>query len=124
MLEQLKDIRANEDITINLLPYFIGISVAIIVFALILFFIMKKKKKLDKKQLARLHLKAMDLENLEDKQIAYQFCAYGHICAEDHYKDEFIKIEKQLERFKYKKEIPALDSELKSQIKDYIKVRV
>lgn len=124
MLEQLKDIRANEDITINLLPYFIGISVAIIVFALILFFIMKKKKKLDKKQLARLHLKAMDLENLEDKQIAYQFCAYGHICVEDHYKDEFIKIEKQLERFKYKKEIPALDSELKSQIKDYIKVRV
>jgi len=124
MLEQLKSIRADETITINLFPYFIGFSIAIIILALILFFIMKKKKKLDKKQLARLHLKAIDLQTLEDKQIAYQFCEYGNICVEDHYRDEFEKIERQLERFKYKKEIPSLDNELKNQIKDYIRVRI
>lgn len=125
MLEQLKGIKSAETITLDLMPYFISLTLFILTLVgIILFFTLRKKKKQSNKQRAIAHLKAMDLNTLEDKQIAYQFCAYGHECLEEHYRDEFIKIERQLEGFKYKKEVPKLDNELKSQIADYIKVRL
>jgi hypothetical protein len=124
MLEQLKDIKSVETIQIDFLPYFLIITIFIILFVVTLFFLTRKKKKITKKQLAKQHLKAMDLNTLDDKQIAYQFTEFGHVCLEEHYRDEFIKIVNQLELYKYKKEVAKIDTDLKEQIKDYIKVRV
>jgi hypothetical protein len=124
MLEQLKDIKSIETIQVDFLPYFLFIIVVILLFVIVLFFLTRKKKKITKKQLAKQHLKAMDLKILDDKQIAYQFTEYGYICLEEHYQDEFIKIVNQLEAYKYKKEVAKMDKDLKDQIKDYIKVRV
>jgi type II secretory pathway component PulF len=124
MLEQLKDIKSIETIQVDFLPYFFFITVVIILFVVILFLLTKKKKKTTKKQLAKQHLKVMDIKTLDDKQIAYQFTEYGYICLEEHYQDEFIKIVNQLEAYKYKKEVAKIDKDLKDQIKDYIKVRV
>lgn len=124
MLEQLKDIKGVETIQVDFLPYFLFITIAILVFVLSMFFLMRKKSKSTKKHQAREYLKSMDISKFEDKKLAYEFTEYGYICLEEHYKDEFIKIVKQLEPYKYKKEIAIMDEDLKSQIKDYIKVRV
>lgn len=124
MLEQLKDIKTVETIQVDFLPYFLFITLFIILFVAIVFFLTRKKGKPTQKQIARQYLKQLDLSQLEDKQIAYQFTEYGHICVEDHYKDEFIKIVNQLEAYKYKKEVGKIDDDLKEQIKDFIKVRI
>jgi ATP-dependent Zn protease len=124
MLEQLKDIKSVETIQVDFLPYFLFITIFIILFVIALFFFTRKKKKTTKKDLAKQHLKSMDITKLEDKQLAYQFTEYGYICLEEHYKDEFSKIVNQLEPYKYKKEVAKIDNDLKDQIKDYIKVRV
>ena len=125
MIEGLKDIKASQTIQIDLLPYFLFSTVFVLcIVAIVLYFILRPKKKLTKKQLAVKHLKTLDFDTLEDKQIAYQFCEYGYQCVEEHFMDEFKKIEHQLETFKYKKDIPKLDHDLKEQITDYIKVRL
>jgi hypothetical protein len=124
-LDKLKDIKASQTIPIDLLPYFLGLTVLIItIVIIILFFILRKNKKPNPRLQAIAYLKGMDFDTLDDKQIAYQFCEYGYICVEDHYMDEFKKIETQLETFKYKKEVPPMDKDLKEQMKDYIKVRL
>ena len=82
-----------------------------------------KSKKIDKRKVSVLYLKSFDFE-MEDKQIAYEFTKHGYITLEEHFSDEFFKIVKQLEPFKYKQNIPKIDTELKEQIKDYIKVRI
>jgi hypothetical protein len=124
-IEQLKDIKPSQTIQIDLVPYFLGVTAfVVLIVAIILFFTLRKKKKPTQRQRAIVHLKSMNFDTLEDKQIAYQFCQYGHQCLEDHYQDEFFKIERQLEAFKYKKEVPIIDEDLKSQMKDYIKVRL
>lgn len=124
MIDQLKDIKASETITINFFPYLFTIIGVIVLITLILFVFIRKKKKLTPKQIAIQKLKSLDFENTADKQLAYSFCKYSYQCLEDNYEDEFKKIERQLESFKYKKEVPKLDSDLKSQMKDYIKVRL
>jgi hypothetical protein len=125
MIAGLRDIKASQTIEISLLPYFLSLTFLILfIVGILLYFMLRTKKKPTKKQLAIRHLKSIDFDKLEDKQIAYQFCAYGYQCLEEHYKDEFKKIEGQLEVFKYKKEIPKLDKDLKDQMIDYIKVRL
>lgn len=124
MIDQLKDIKASETITINFFPYLFTIIGVILFITLILFVFIRKKKKLTPKQIAIQKLKSLDFENTADKQLAYNFCKYSYQCLEDNHEDEFKKIERQLESFKYKKEVPKLDSDLKSQMKDYIKVRL
>ena len=124
-LEQLKSIKPSQTIQIDLLPYFLGVTFFVLfLVAVILFFTLRKKKKPTQKQRAIKYLKSLDFDTLDDKQIAYQFCKYAHLCLEEHYQDEFIKIERQLEGFKYKKEVPKIDNDLKAQMKDYIKVRL
>jgi purine-cytosine permease-like protein len=123
-LDKLKDIRDIETIHIDFIPYILTAIGIILVICIVLYFIFRKKKKLSKEQLAKKHLKALDIEKLDDKTLAYEFTLYGHICLQKHYEDEFLKIVHQLERYKYKKKVPKIDDDLKHQIKDYIKVRL
>lgn len=125
-MEELKDIKPNIEIVNSsfLDTIFIVLGVVIVVF--ILFFIykfLKKDKKKDKRKASVLYLKGIDF-TMDDKQLAYEFTKHGYITVEEYFYDEFIKILKQLEPFKYKQEIPKIDDELKEQIKDYIKVRI
>ena len=124
MLEQLKDIKSVETIQVDFIPYLLVATVLILLFATVIFFLMRKKKKITKKQLAINGLKSMKFETLSDKQIAYRFTELGYMCVEEYYLDEFLKIVKQLEPFKYKKEVGKIDEDLINQMKDYIKVRL
>lgn len=124
LTEQLKNIKPNETINIDILAY--GILLFFILFLLIcivfLFAFLKRKKKLTSAQKAKILLKNLDLENTSDKQIAYLFTKYARQSLNQYFEDEYIKIVKQLEPFKYKKDIPPIDFDLKNEIKEYIKV--
>lgn len=101
-----------------------------ILFLGILFFLylgykyLKKNKKLTQREESVLALKKLDFETNDTKSIVYTFSHHGAITLEEHFKDEFLKLQKQLQPFKYKKEVPLLDEDLKGQIKEYIKVRI
>ena len=122
--KELKDIKAIEIIPIDLLSYFLAISAFIIVVVLLSYFLTRKTKKLTKEQLAKEYLRKLDFRKLSSKNIAYEFTLYGHICLQKHFEDEFLKIIRQLERYKYKKDVDKIDDDLISQMKEYIKVRL
>lgn len=125
-MEELKDIKPNIEIInssfIDNILIVIGVVTLLGLFFL-LYKLLMKSKKIDKRKVSVLYLKSFDFE-MEDKQIAYEFTKHGYITLEEHFSDEFFKIVKQLEPFKYKQNIPKIDTELKEQIKDYIKVRI
>lgn len=124
-LEQLKDIKPIEIITIDFEFYFIVITLLILLFVgLLYFFTMRKKKKITKEQIARQNLKELDLKTNNSKDIAYKFTLYGNACIQEHFRDEFFQIVIQLEQYKYKKEVANIDDDLISQMQEYIKVRV
>lgn len=125
-MEELKDIKPNIEIIdssfIDNILIVIGVLIVLGLFFLF-YKLLMKSKKIDKRKVSVLYLKSFDFE-MEDKQIAYEFTKHGYITLEEHFSDEFFKIVKQLEPFKYKQNIPKIDTELKEQIKDYIKVRI
>ena len=123
-MNELKDIKAIESISIDFSAYFIFIALCILSIIFIVVFLKTRKKKLTKSQKASRYLKALDFSSYDDKTLAYDFTIYGHECLQAHNEDEFFKIIRQLEQYKYKKDIQKIDSELIEEMKDYIKVRV
>ncbi len=127
MIEQLKNIKPNEAIQIDPISYVILFLVIVLIFSFIALIFMVfnlKKRKLTSIQQATILLKKLDFQNIPDKTLAYVFTKYGRISLNPYYEDEYVKIIRQLEKFKYKKYIPAMDDDLKAEIKEYIKVRI
>jgi hypothetical protein len=125
-LEQLKTIKAFEDINIDFTLYYISIGLiilAIVSLWFILYMVKKIKQKPTKKQLAKKYLKALNL-NQDSKQVAYDFTLYGYECLNTKFQDEFDKIVLALEPYKYKKDVHKIDQDLLNDIKEYIKVRL
>jgi hypothetical protein len=118
---ELQGIKNLEIIEVNLLPYFLlfGIVFLFLIVALFLFF--KRRKK---KAFAKQYLRELFIKNLSDKEIAYGFTKYGRKIVQEERKEQFYKIVEQLENFKYKKEVPTIDSKLLHEMKEYIKAIV
>ena len=123
-MDKLKDIKSIEHISIDFTNYFIFVALFVLLIVAIVIFLKTRKKKITKEQKASMYLKAMDFKSFDDKTLAYNFTIYGHECVQEHYKDEFLNIVRQLEQYKYKKDIKKIDDDLLSQMKEYIKVRV
>ncbi len=126
-LEELKGLKPDAEIVNSVLVHSLLLVVFILIFLGLLFLaykFFKKKKKIDARKVSVLYLKSFDFDTLEDKQIAYEFTKHGYITVEEHFNDEFLRILRQLETYKYKKDIPKIDDELKEQMRDYIKVRI
>lgn len=126
-MEELKDIKGSIEITSSIMIDLFILSILFFIGMILAFFLYKyfqSNKKIDKRKASVLYLKSLDFENLSSKEIAYQFSKHGYVTVEDHFKDEFLKIVRQLEHFKYKKKVPPIDKDLKDQMKDYIQVRV
>lgn len=125
-MEKLKNIKPNEIIYIDFISY--GILILFVIFILgcliVLLSFLRKKRKFTLTQKATTMLKNIDLDNLSSKQIAYLFTKYGRISLNKYYEDEYLRIVKQLEVFKYKKDTPEIDADLKLEIQEYIKVRL
>ena len=127
MNEELKNIKPDVEIPVDFISYFVFalfVLIIIIVLVFLFFYFARQKKKPSGREKATIILKNLDLQNLPDKQIAYLFTKYGQLSLNPYYEDEFANIVRQLEEFKYKKNIPDIDEDLRDDIKEYIKVRI
>ena len=125
-MENLKDIKPIVTIVDTTLidGILIGLCIiCIVIIGYLIYRFLRKKRKPTVREQSVLFLKSFNFED-DDKNIAYLFTKHGYLTLEEHFKDEFIKIVNQMELYKYKKDIPKIDNELKEQMKDYIKVRI
>lgn len=123
ILKKLKDIKAEQNVSIDLTNYYIvlGLLTLIIVFTLVLYFYLKyKNKKLTKKQIAKTYLQNLNFEN-SSKTIAYEFTLYGLLCVKEENFDTFNNIVNKLEIYKYKKNVDNITNALNKDMKNYIK---
>ncbi len=115
-LAKLKDIKppVNIDTYLQEVALYAGAGVGLLVVAilLVLLYLMlfkKKKRKLTKKELALKALKSIDYTNTKDAVYRFSVNAQKLIGSED--KEELEKLLKELEKYKYKKEVATLSSE-------------
>ena len=120
-MEKLKDIKGIVEVPDFSLYYFIAIDFAIIAFIVFLVFLFKTKKKPKptKKEIALKILKNIDF--LDTKKSVYDFCEHGALFVNENNQNSFQTIEKELQKYKYKKDVPNLDEESIKKMKDFIK---
>jgi len=115
LLHQLKDIKPNVEI-VDYSFYVFMIFTTIILIALIIFAFKFFKKKENPSLLA---LKNLDFSN--SKKTAYEFTRLAKEFINEENKQLYEELEKELEKYKYKKNVDNLSPELIEKIKEFIK---
>ncbi len=123
-LKELKDIKDIVEIdTFN--PYWLLFGIVIILLFIALAILLKRKRvkrykfKLSPKEMAWQRIQNLDYSNA--KEVAYTFNEdVEEFISEDKQK-EYKDILKELEPFKYKKDVPAMDRGLIERVKKFIK---
>jgi len=118
---KLKDIKGIVEVGDYSMYYLLGyILLAILIFAVIFYLLTqpKKRKKPTEKEMALMELKSIDYDNSKD--IAYKFTLNIPFFTVAENEKEIDDLLDKLEIYKYKKEIPDMDSELKKSIKKII----
>ena len=122
MIKELRDIKPNVEIPDNSLIILSVSLFTLIVLAILLYLLLKPKRK-KRKKLTPLEIKKKELKELDfdnDKDVAYTFTTHAGEFTNEKNLHEYEEILKQLEPYKYKKEIPKMDKELKKRIKRFI----
>jgi len=122
-LEKLRDIKDIVEVSDYSIYYLFGyITLAILIFCVIIYLLsrQKKRKKLTKKEMALQELKNIDYENSKD--IAYKFTLNIPYFIDEKNKKEIEELLESLKMYKYKKDIPTMDKELKQRVKKMIGV--
>ena len=122
-MEELKDIKGIIDVPDYSLWILLSI-IACVVFCLIILIYFfknrrKKRKKPTLKQIAMKNLKEIDFD--DTKSAVYTFCENFQYFIDEKNKESFEKLQKELEIFKYKKDIEKLSDEQRNRIKSMIK---
>lgn len=122
-MEELKDIKGIIEVPDYslwiLLSMIVGLLLCLI-FAIYYFKNRRKKRKrLTLKQIAMKNLKEINFDNT--KGAVYSFCENFQYFINEKNKEAFKKLQKELEIFKYKKEIEKLSEEQINKIKSMIK---
>jgi len=113
----IRDIKPN----VTIIDYwFIGcVGLIFILFIIFVLFLYKKlKKKNTKKEILK---KLQNLNFNDPKKTAYEFTFLIRHFLNDDNKKEYEKIIKNLEKYKYKKEVPPMSKEDIESIKNFIK---
>ena len=122
-LSQLKDIKPIIDVPDNsllILSAIVSTLVILIIFLLFKYVTkIRKTKKPTPKQMAFKKLQHLDYKNTKD--VVYSFSVDGYLFVNEKNKTQFDIIEKELERYKYKKDVESLSNDLIEKIKDFIK---
>ena len=123
--EQLRDIKPLLEIPDSSYYIYWGlITFAILLGLGILFFIAKKLWENRKVNLAKGYLEALKKIDWEDtKKSAYEATHYARLLATDERRKElFSQLEPMLEKYKYKKEVEAVDQETRNKFNLYVQV--
>jgi uncharacterized membrane protein YgaE (UPF0421/DUF939 family) len=122
-VEELKDIKGIIEVPDYSLWILLSIIIGVIFsLVLIIYFFRKRKrrrKKLTLKQTAMENLKEINFENT--KNAVYTFSEDFQYFINDKNKESFENLQKELEIYKYKKQIDQLSEELKTSMKTLIR---
>ena len=122
-MEELKDIKGIIEVPDYSLWILLSIIAGVLfclIFAIYYFKNRRKKRKrLTLKQIAMKNLKEINFD--DTKGAVYSFCENFQYFIDEKNKEAFEKLQKELEIFKYKKEIEKLSDEQKNRIKNMIK---
>lgn len=122
-MEELKDIKG----IIEVPDYSLWILLSIIIGVLLLiilaiYFFKNKRKKRKKPTLKQIAMKNLKEINFEDtKGAVYSFCENFQYFIDEKNKVSFEQLQKELEMYKYKKEIEKLSDEEKNRMRNMIK---
>ena len=122
MIKGLKDIKPIVEIPDNSLVI-LSVSLFVVLIIGVLLYLLLKPKRRRKKKLTPFEIKKEELKSInydDDKEVAYRFTTHAVEFLNEKNRDEYEKIVKELEPYKYKKEIPKMDEELKEKIKRFI----
>lgn len=122
-MEELKDIKGIIEVPDYSLWILLSIITCVILCLILAIYFLKnrrkKRKKLTSKQIAMRNLKEIDFD--DTKGAVYSFCENFQYFIDEKNKESFEELQKELEIFKYKKEIEKLSDEQKNTIKRMIK---
>ena len=122
-MNELKDIKDIVDVPEYSLFLLIGvIFLTLLLLSLAIYFFKnrrKRRKKLTPKEIALQKLHAIKYHNT--KEMVYSFEAHARLFIDENNQASFQAIKKALEIYKYKKDIPELDSKIKADIEAFIK---
>jgi len=122
-LSQLKDIKPIVDVHDMSLYYLMALIALVVLLGIYLayryFTKIRKTKQPTPEQIAFKKLKSLDYT--DTKETLYTFSVDGYLFVNEKNKEQFQSIEKELEKFKYKKDVEDLPQELTQAIKNFIK---
>lgn len=122
-MEELKDIKGIIEVPDYSIWILLGMIVGVLLFIISAIYYFKnrrkKRKKLTSKQIAMKNLKEIDFD--DTKGAVYTFCENFQYFIDEKNEESFEKLQKELEIFKYKKEIEKLSDEERNRIKSMIK---
>ena len=122
-MEELKDIKGIIDVPDYSLWILLSMIVCVI-FSLVLaiYFFKNRRKKRKKPTLKQIAMKNLKEINFDDTKCAvYTFCENFQYFIDEKNKESFEQLQKELEIYKYKKEIEKLSDKEKNRIKNMIK---
>ncbi|BCD61589.1 hypothetical protein NitYY0826_C0448 [Nitratiruptor sp. YY08-26] len=123
-MEQLRDIKPLVAIPDYSFYLYIGFIVFVTTLAAVLvYFIIKllSRKKIDKRKEILERLRSLDLN--DPKRVAYEITKYGkYIIRDESNMRLYEDLVRKLTKYKYKKEVPPLSSDIKKEIKLFLRV--
>jgi len=123
MMEELRDIKGLVEVTDYSLYYLLGIAavsaVIVLLLALLLYRYLKKKEPMTPKKKAIELLEKFEFGDA--KESAYAFTHLANYAVSDDQRRELEQLLKELETYKFRKEVPVLDDALKKRIEKFIK---
>jgi hypothetical protein len=122
-VEGLRDIKGIVEVTDNSFYYFLATSVSVALAVILIGLLIYRHKKVDttqeKRQAALQQLKSIDFTDV--KQSVYDFTLYAHYAVPESQELPLKRLLHDLEHYKYKKEVPQLDSETLKRMKQFIR---
>lgn len=122
-MEKLRDIKDIVAVPDHSLALFSGLIVLILLLTGAGFYLFKnrrrRRKKLTAKEIALRKLKSIDYSSA--KEVVYTFEAETEQFLNERNHEAFNSIKKELERYKYKRDVPELTDGIKEKIKAFIK---
>ncbi len=113
-LQQLRDIKPPVEVPDDSLVLFLSLTLLLIFVAGAIWLLLsgrkriKRRRRPDPKEIARKKLGSIDFKNTKDA--VYTFGEYLPLLIEDEdMMERFEKVRKDLERYKYRKDVPPLD---------------
>ena len=123
MMEELRDIKGIVEVTDYSLYYLLGVvgvgTIVVMVLAVWLYKYMTKKDLLTQKKVAMDLLEKFEFGDA--KESVYKFSHLAQYAVNDAQRRELEELLAELEVYKFKKEVPELDDELKAKMKKFIK---